>query len=77
MPFAAMAVRTDRPLLHAGAVVSMSCVQINILSRWIPRYMKRFARSTTVPSNVTAGIALRAALLTRVHHSVHMPLCME
>ena len=30
----------------------------------------RNVRSTTAPSNVTAGIALPAALLSKVHHSV-------
>ena len=35
-----------------------------------PMYLRGLVRSTTAQSNVTAGIGLPAALLSRVHHSV-------
>ena len=36
-----------------------------------PMYLRGLVRSTTAQSNVTAGIGLPAALLSRVHHSVY------
>ena len=67
IPFAAIAFRTDRPFLLFSAVVSTWFLLVSILSKWTPRYLRWLVRSVR---NVTAGMGLPAALLSRVHHFV-------
>ena len=43
------------PFLPVGAVVS-TCLWVNILSKWTPRYLRWFVRLTTAPTNVTDGM---------------------
>ena len=70
IPFAAIDFSIDRLFLLFSVVVSTCCLCVSILSEWVPEYLRWFIHLTMALSNVTADIALPAALSWKAYRSV-------